>query len=151
MTDEKRLLELFKHHPYLIDDKLEYFELIDRGYPNGTQPDLRFYKPPPHCEIIIVEIKSDIIDHNAVNQICSYIREEKSYSDCSNVRGIIIGRSISDNAVKLLQQISENMDVSIKIVGRDVPEKVKFCTKCRKANWFNAQKCKYCGNQKFFT
>ena len=153
MADEERLLELFKYHPYLIDDELENFELIFRRYPNGTQPDLLFYKPNPPCEIVIVEIKSGAIDHNAVNQIYSYIRKERDYDDCDNIRGIIIGRSISDNAVKLLQQISENknINISVKILGRDVPEKVKFCIKCRRANWLNVQECKYCGNKKFFT
>ncbi len=153
MADEERLLELFKCHPYLIDDELENFELIARTYRNGTQPDLLFYKHNPPCEIVIVEIKSGAIDHNAVNQIYSYIRKERNYSGCGNIRGIIIGRTISDNAVKLLQQISENknINISVKILGQDVPEKVKYCIKCRKANWFNAQKCKYCGNQKFFT
>ena len=145
--NESQLSLLLGQYPYLIDEKLVSFKLVERTYPDGTRPDLLFYKQDP-CEVVVIELKRDVIDHNAVNQIYGYIQKEKVYHQDCNIYGILIGKKISDFAVKLLQQLREKIDV--KLIGKDIPEKVKFCTKCRKANRHDVQICKYCGHQKFF-
>jgi len=144
MLKEKDIYDIIRYYPYLVDDQLKNLKLENRIYPDGTKPDFVFSSEKIS---IIIEVKKDIIDRSAVNQIYSYINKEKELKGIDNVRGILIGQYLSEQAQRLIDKLN---CITVKILEKDVPLKIKICARCRLANSYYIQTCKYCGSKDFF-
>lgn len=147
---ERTIEEILFHFPYLIDERLKpsYIEERQVMFEDGTRADLKFESP---TDIFVVEIKKGMLDLGSFYQLTHYMNEIYSkVGDRKRIIGIMVGLGISDSSVIKEKISSYRYEVQFKLLGIDIPTKLKFCTKCRKANGISREKCWYDGNTTFF-
>lgn len=147
---ERTIEEILFHFPYLIDARLKpsYIEERQVMFDDGTRADLKFESP---TDIFVVEIKKGMLDLGAFYQLTHYMNEIYSrVGDTKQIIGLLVGLDISDLSVIEEKIVSYRYEVQLKLLGRDIPTKLKFCTKCRKANGISRKECWYDGHTTFF-
>jgi len=125
-------------YPYLISPELK--RPIRQKWVSGqSRTDLMFETGQL---TIIVEIKRGKITAGAVDQLLRYRMDLKIGRD--RFRGILIGRGISAAA----EQRIERSTISLRYlgIGKEIPEHLVFCWKCRKARAHHMIKCPYDGS-----
>lgn len=147
---ERTIEEILFHFPYLIDERLKpsYVEERQVMFDDGTRADLKFESV---TDIFVVEIKKGILDIGTFYQLTHYMNEIYSkVGDTKRIIGIMVGQGISD-PLAIKEKISNyRYEVQVKLLGADIPTKLKFCTKCRKANGTSRKECWYDGHTAFF-
>lgn len=147
---ERTIEEILLHFPYLIDKRLKpsYAEERQVMFDDGTRADLKFETA---TEIFVVEIKKGMLDLGTFYQLTHYMNEIYSkVGDTKRIIGIMVGLGISDPS-DIEEKISNyRYEVQLKLLGREIPTKLKFCTKCRKANGISRKECWYDGHTTFF-
>ena len=147
---EATIEEILFHFPYRIDDRLKpsYVEERQVIFDDGTRADLRIESP---TDIFVVEIKKGMLDLGTFYQLTHYINEiYLKVGDSKGIIGIMVGLEISDPST-IKEKISKyRYEIRVKLLGRDIPTKLKFCTKCRKANAISRKECWYDGHTVFF-
>ncbi|MCM3204001.1 endonuclease NucS domain-containing protein [Paenibacillus illinoisensis] len=90
---ERDIEKLIASQPNILDDNylLEGSQIV---FSDDSRLDL-LLKDTTNNEYIVVEIKKGAIDRNALNQIKHYIKQCQKELGLSNVKGILIGSSIS--------------------------------------------------------
>lgn len=147
---ERPIEEILFHFPYLIDERLKPYYVEERQvmFDDGTRADLKFESP---TDIFVIEIKKGILDMGTFYQLTHYMNEIYSkVGDTKRIIGIMVGQDISDSLAIKEKISSYRYEVQVKLLGADIPTKLKFCTKCRKANSISSKECWYNGNTTFF-
>jgi len=142
---EHDIHEIIKNYPYLLEEGLENLTIThEKIYQDRTRADFVF---EDENHIIVVEIKKNFIDIEAIAQALNYLDNEKKQKPHKILKGILVGNYISNTLKNEVNESEYKFD--IKLLDIDVPTQIKICDKCRKANSLYRSLCKYCGHRKF--
>jgi RecB family endonuclease NucS len=138
---EREIADILYNFPHLIDPQfLNEFPKREYLFPNTSRADLVFFGS---SEIIVVELKKDVLKQSAVLQLWEYLASMKQKFPNKKIRGILIGESLDSEATRLLQ--TSTFPIEVKLLGRDIPTAIKICQNCRRANEIREKTCKFCG------
>jgi len=147
---ERAIEEILFHFPYLIDRRLKPSYVEDRQvvFEDGTRVDLKFEGP---SDIFIIEIKKGPVDLKTYYQLTHYMNEVYlKVGERKKIIGVAIGHGISDYS-EIQDSISKYpYEIQLRQLGKDIPTRLKFCTKCRRANGASVNECWNCGCGDFF-
>ncbi|MHA1381484.1 MAG: endonuclease NucS domain-containing protein [Candidatus Helarchaeota archaeon] len=130
---------LYQTHPYLIDPRFSR-ENIQYQYPlpSGFADIVAFLE----TTIIVVELKINKIIPQDILQLNGYMEDLQKKFPKKEISGMIIGKKPTRSKEFLVNSL--NFHVDFKILGVDIPIKIKICKNCRKANHNKNVKCVFC-------
>ncbi len=137
---ERELEDILYQHPYLIkEDFIKGRRQIQ--FEDNTRLDIAFFFEDV---IYVIELKKDILSISTVDQIIGYI-ENLQKENGKAAKGIIIGKKPTDK--EGLNNYINHKGYAIEIEYFDVYISTiyKLCKECRRVNYLNQKKCKYCG------
>ncbi len=145
---EEDLHEIFYRFPYLIVNKTASIINTIHEYrlDSASIPDIyieTLFKKY-YCEVKLGNLK-EIDLYQAIrysNTIKTQIDNHEIQEDSKKSIIILIGINISSN----LEDMAKKKDISVKIIGRNIPESITICKNCRKAYDSKVFCCSFCNS-----
>ena len=152
MRLEEHFEEVIKNFPNLIHSNLRSMRLGRLGEVNvclqqaslpngGGRIDLAFVTD---TEIHLVELKRDLVDRDAIDQIENYMHSLRKSYPGHTVLGYVVGGRCRDR--DYLHRRLEERPICIRIFGRDMPQptNLKRCPHCYAGFDASEFNCPYC-------
>ena len=152
MRLEEHFEEVIKNFPNLIHGNLRKMRIGRLGEVNvclqqaslpngGGRIDLAFVTD---TEIHVVELKRDLVDRDAINQVETYMRALRMSYPAHRVLGYVVGGRCRDR--DSLYRRLEETSISIRLFGRDMPQPMNLtrCPHCFAGFDASEYNCPYC-------
>ncbi|MGQ4891702.1 MAG: hypothetical protein ACP6IP_04340 [Candidatus Njordarchaeia archaeon] len=89
----------------------------------------------------IVEIKNREIKYRDILQTARYLADAKT--EGRRITPILVGKKISEETEKH----AEKLGIAVKIIGREIPKKLKVCGNCKTIYNYEKETCPKCGSK----
>jgi len=144
-NSEYNIHSIIRNYPYLLGDEFDNLDLRhERIYQDRTRADFVFTDSNLS---VVVEVKKGPIDPRMLDQALHYLEKEKQENPSKCVKCLLVGTR-TNKAIE--RKINEsNYRFEVKLLGSDVPTRIKICDRCRKANALSSQRCEYCNSARF--
>ena len=143
----KEIEDILVKYPYLIDEsfidgdlKRQYKVILSNN--SVGYIDIIYFKQK---EIIVVELKKDIIIKQDITQLSEYVNQIKNEFPNKEIRGFLVGKNIPGEFKRSLKL----RGIKFKKLTKDIPLKLKLCDNCRKALRVHDELCKWCNHNTF--
>jgi len=138
ILDEEDLHELFFQHPHLLIGIGE--TIVEKHHEFMIDQDsIADLYIKTNTGEYVVEIKDEKIKRKDVVQALRY---KLKLSKRRNLKVFIVGYDISHDAFEYAKQLN----IHVKIVGKNIPILLSVCNYCRKAYDANKSECPYCNH-----
>lgn len=145
---EEDLHEIFYRYPYLIVNEPNSIIKTIHEYELDTNsiPDIYIETKTKkyYCEVKIGKLKEKDL-YQAIRYLNTIQISNENYQN-KEYYVILIGMSISN----YLEEKAKRKGIKIMVIGKDIPDSIKICKKCRKAFDYKNINCVFCNSQEIF-